>query len=272
MRCRRKDVTLKLSRIRDGSCLKRMKATTINEVVDFLEQIIIDSKKNNDPLGYFAALYHTVTIRVREDIGKNVFKNGKRMELLDVTFANRYLEAYADYQAGKTVTASWLRSFQMSKKYWPIVLQHLLMGMNAHINLDLGIAVAEITDPENIDDLQHDFNKLNEILANLVQGVENDLSRIWPTLIWILKITKKIDDFLINFSMKVARDGAWKFAKELVGKGTVEKSEMILIKDVEVANFSRIISHPGFIVRMIFGIVRLGEKGTVALKIKALEA
>ncbi|MEO1260613.1 MAG: DUF5995 family protein [Bacteroidota bacterium] len=249
-----------------------MKATNINEVVDLLELIIIDSKNENDPLGYFAALYQTVTMKVREDIGKGVFQDDKRMERLDVTFANRYLEAYSDYKTGKTVTASWLRSFQLSKKYRPIVLQHLLMGMNAHINLDLGIAVAEITAPQNIDDLQADFNKLNDILAKLVEGVEQDLSKIWPRLIWILKATKRIDDFLINFSMKVARDGAWSFAKELVGKTPAEKNELILRKDVEVANFSRIISHPGLIINIILGIVRLGERGTVADKIKALES
>ena len=248
-----------------------MKATNINEVVDLLEHIISDSRKENDPLGYFAALYQKVTIQVQKDIGNHVFENAKRMEMLDVVFANRYLEAYADYKAGKTVTASWVRSFQLAKDFWPIVLQHLLMGMNAHINLDLGVAVAEITTTENIDDLQHDFNRLNEILANLVADVEDDLSRIWPTLLRILKWTKKVDDFLINFSMKLARDDAWGFARELVDKSLSEKNELILRRDMEVANFSMVISNPGIIVRIIFAIIRLGELGSVAKKIKELE-
>ncbi|WP_317165172.1 DUF5995 family protein [Flavobacterium ajazii] len=32
----------------------------------------------------------------------------------------------------------------------------------------------------------------------------------------ILKLTSKIDNFFIDFSMKTARDDAWKFANEFV--------------------------------------------------------
>jgi len=33
-----------------------------------------------------------------------------------------------------------------------------------------------------IDKLHGDFNKINEVLASLVNEVENDLAEIWPTL------------------------------------------------------------------------------------------
>lgn len=247
-----------------------MKATTIQEVVDSLEKIIDDAEKENDPLGYFAALYQLVTKTVRDKIGTGYFEDDKRMEKLDVTFANRYLEAHADFTKDKIITKSWKKAFDLSRKKKIIVLQHLLLGMNAHINLDLGIAAAEISTPENIEDLQKDFNKINEVLSVLTKNVEKDLSEIWPTLKWILKLTRKVDDFLIGFSMEFARDEAWRLANQLVGKEGAEKEQLIKERDQDVATLTRLIVPQNFIERFIFWIIRIGEKGDVAFKIKTL--
>jgi len=43
--------------------------------------------------------------------------------------------------------------------------------MNAHINLDLGIAAVEISRNKNLDDLENVFNKINEIISLLVHEV-----------------------------------------------------------------------------------------------------
>ena len=189
--------------------------TTIDEVVAELEDIINEAVKKNSPVGYFAALYQKVTIKVKEEIANKFFDDGPRMEKLDIIFAKRYLDAYYDWKENKEITQAWKYTFEMDKNDHLIVLQHLLMGMNAHINLDLGIAAAQISNKSNIDDLENDFIKINEILSSLVNEVQNDLSVIWPILKRILIRTKKVDDFLIDFSMELARDGAWRFAKLL---------------------------------------------------------
>ncbi len=227
--------------------MNTIQINTIDEVINELEEIISECEKSNNPLGYFAALYQKVTIKVKEGIESNFFDDGSRMEKLDVIFAKRYIDAYYAWQKGEAVTKSWQKAFEISNNYWPIVLQHLLIGMNAHINLDLGIAATEVSKNKNIDDLQDDFNRINDILSSLVNEVQNNLSEIWPTLKKILQKTNKADDFLVDFSMKLARDGAWKFAKKTV-----------------------LITNPGFVANLIFKIVRLGEKGTVSTRIKQL--
>lgn len=250
-----------------------MKATTINEVIDALDVIILNSKDSKSPLGYFAALYRKVTIGVKKGIAEGDFEDGARMEKLDVIFANRYLEAYNLYQKGEDPSLSWAIAFTKSKNYWPIVLQHLLWGINAHINLDLGIAAVETVDEENetIHDLKNDFNKINELLAGLVGEVEQELSNIWPTLKFILKISGKIDGFLINFSMRTARDGAWKFATELSEVRKENRREMITERDVRISEIANYISSPGVIASLIFKWIRLGEKGDVVERIEILE-
>ena len=245
---------------------------TIDEVIEALDEIIKQSEDNNDTAGYFAALYRRVTHRVKLGIANNEFEDGARMEHLDVLFANRYIDAYFAWKQNKPVSTSWQKAFHITTNYWPIVLQHLLMGMNAHINLDLGIAAAAISNGKNIIALQNDFNKINTILSSLVAEVQNELADIWPGLKWILQRTKKVDDFMVDFSMQLAREGAWKFAVSIAGKTVGELDILIAARDVKVAEKTKIITHDGFVVSLVLGIIRLGERGGIKQKIGKLKA
>lgn len=248
-----------------------MIAKNIDEVIDHLEDIIQASIEEENTLGYFAALYQNVTITVKEKLGTNYFDDDKRMEQLDVVFANRYLSAYADYKQGRKTTESWEIAFNSSKDNSLVVLQHLLLGMNAHINLDLGIAATEISTQSTLPNLHNDFNKINDILSALVDEVQNDLAKIWPTLLKILKWAKKVDDFLINFSMNLARDGAWKFANELALVEKGKRENLISTRDKKIFELAELITNHGFVGKIIFTIIRFGERGKPSDKIKALE-
>jgi hypothetical protein len=244
--------------------------TTIDQVIAELDLIISNSVKNNDPAGYFAALYRKVTAKVKEGIVTGYFDNGSRMEQLDVVFANRYLDALAGFSNNLPITLSWQKTFDLLSDKKPIVLQHLLMGMNAHINLDLGIAAAEISKGQDIAELQNDFNRINEILSSLVHEVEEDLSVVWPALKLILKHTGKIDDYLVDFSMKLARDGAWKFATEFSGLQEESHQTAIFDRDIKVAAKTDLILKPGWIASFALWLIRITEKGSVSSKIKTM--
>lgn len=248
-----------------------MQAKTIDEVIKALDAIIDETKKQNSPLGYFAALYRKVTLRVKEGIQNGEFQDGQRMEKLDVIFANRYLDAFNQYSNNLETTKSWQIAFDYGNKFWPIVLQHLLLGMNAHINLDLGIAAVEtvLKEEQPLGDLEQDFNKINQLLAELVDDVEKELSQIWPALKYLLKFFGKVDDFLINFSMKQAREGAWKFANAYYI--ATNREQLLTERDVKVAGIASYIMPSSLLLRIIFGLIRLGEKGTVKKKIEILE-
>ena len=245
--------------------------TTIDEVIATLEFIISESEKNNDTLGYFAALYKKVTIKVKEGIAAGSFHDGTRMEQLDVVFAKRYIDAYFSFKKGEPTTLSWQKAFNVSSHYQPIVLQHLLLGMNAHINLDLGIAANEISKGKNIADLENDFNRINEILSSLVHDVEKNLSEVWPTLKLILKRTGKVDDFMVDFSMTLARNGAWKFANQLFSSPEDQINSLIEIRDQKVNAKANIITNPGMVATIVLFIIRVMERGSVASKIRKLK-
>lgn len=240
---------------------------SIDEVISALDEIISEALKRNSSAGYFASLYRKVTIKVKEGIASGYFDDCQRMELLDVTFANRYLNAYQAFLQNQPVTESWRKTFELSDQYWPIVLQHLLMGMNAHINLDLGIAAAKVTKNKELAMLEKDFNRINDILSSLVHEVQGDLSAVWPALKYLLKWSGKIDDYLVDFSMKLARDGAWKFADQFHQTPENEHEIAILNRDRKVASKVNVILKPGLFASFILRIIRITERGTVAEKI-----
>ncbi len=192
-----------------------MRATTIEEVIFQLEQIIEDECTNNSCMAYFPILYRKVTVRIKEGILNTEFENNQRMEKLDVLFANRYIDAYQSYNSHKPFTKSWKNAFDAAKKGQLLIMQHLLLGINAHINLDLGIAVAEtVGNDGELMDFENDFNKINEILGSMIADVEAKIISVSPLFGLLDRFGKGREDKLVSFSINVARDGAWLFANQ----------------------------------------------------------
>lgn len=247
-----------------------MTINTIDDVIATLEFIIQESETNNSTQGYFAALYLKVTRQVKAGIIAGDFQDNGRMEQLDVIFAKRYIDAYFDHQQGKTISQSWQAAFLLAEDYWAVVLQHLLSGMNAHISLDLGIAAAEVMKGQDIQQLHGDFKQINTLLAGLVDQVQQELAVIWPKLHWILRKTKRTNKFLTDFSMEVARDGAWRFAQKLAQTPDERWLTEMENRDDRVARNNKLIIQPGWLMSLALKVIRLGERGTIQQKIQGL--
>ncbi len=239
------------------------KAATIDQVIERLTAIVEESKADRSRRGYFAALYRKVTIQVKQGIDEGFFDDGPRMKRLDVIFANRYLDAFDQYRSGGTPTQSWVFAFAVSEQRWPIVLQHLLLGMNAHINLDLGIAAARTVPAEQLPDLQSDFNKINTILASLVSGVQQELAQIWVTLRLLNRYLGSVETSLINFSMNKARDHAWSVAQRVAPLNEAAQATEIEQLDSGVLKLARHVRHPGVVGSLVTKTIRAGERGTI---------
>lgn len=192
--------------------------TTIDEVIDRLGGIVQSATDNGSRLGYFGALYNRVTIAVRAGIRSGAFDDNARMERLDVIFANRYIDAYDRHARGDKPTLSWQTTFSAVERADLSILQHLLLGMNAHINLDLGIAAATVAPGAQLEGLQGDFNRINVVLASLLPIVEGQLREMSPKLDRLsgaAHAANGLDERVGNFSMEKARDAAWRFARRL---------------------------------------------------------
>lgn len=192
----------------------RVPATTITEVLARLDEIIADTRATNNPAGYFTYVYRHTTAAVKRAIDAGRFEDNTRMETFDVAFANLYLEAWEQYLCEEPCAASWQLSFDAATQS-KAVLQHVLLGMNAHINLDLGVAAGQLMVGQQLDDLATDFRLVNNILQEIIDELQDRISRISPLFHLVDRLGKGRDEHLLDFSMRAAREQAWVVARQV---------------------------------------------------------
>lgn len=255
----------------DGRAFSRgMTLESIDEVLRELDAIVAVSRERGVADGYFAALYRRTTAEVKARIERGVFEDAARMTRLDVVFACRYLDAWHARERGEPTTAVWNVALGAGRDFWPIVLQHLLLGMNAHINLDLGIAAAQVAPGAAIGGLERDFNAINGVLSDMVDDVQARLERIWPAMRWLDRVGQDLDEAIVNFSIRRARDHAWLTAVTLAPLPQPARQAHIQKVDAAMAALGRRVLHPGASLAWKLAAIRLRERGSVAAKIDAL--
>lgn len=246
-------------------------ANSIQEVIDNLDTIINWSRLHQSPMGYFAMLYRRMTVAVREGIQNNIFEDGPRMDQLDTAFANRYLQAWTAYTSQQHCTNAWYTVFEACSNQQLIVLQHMVAGVNAHINLDLGIAAAAIAPGDKIFALQHDFDLINGIIASLLQGIQDSLCKIWPPLRVLEDIANNNQNLVLNFSIVTAREAAWANALALAFIPDNMRDIHINTMDNAVVTITNRIINPGLATEMLLLPVRSMENTDVGKNIDLLQ-
>lgn len=242
---------------------------SVQDVLDALDALIERSLDQGDRVGYFAAMYRQVTAKVAEGIAAGFFDDGERMERLDVTFASRYLDAVGQYRAGGRGTRSWELALGATATSRPLIVQHLLLGINAHINLDLGIAAATTAPGNALPGLRRDFDRINEILAGLVAGIEVDVAEVSPWIGLLERIGGRHDDEIVRFSIEMARTEAWRFAVELAPLDPGHRAGAVSARDARVARLAGQILHPGLLEAGLL-VIRSRESNDVRRVIRVL--
>src|SRR5712691_2212257 len=237
---------------------------TIDEVIAELDQIILRARNERSRLGFFATLYRNVTIQVKAGIAAGAFADGARMEKLDVTFANGYLAALDAFRNGKPLRNCWLVSFRLAAKWPPIILQHLLTGMNAHINFDLGIAAQAVAPGAELASLEHDFNRINDILGAMVAKVRTDVEEVSPWINFLDRLAPSAENKFINFSLDKARASAWLVANIVNSTPPEQLARRLSILDDGVAILGSLIGSPNeWLVSLGLHVIRLRESNDI---------
>jgi len=244
---------------------------TIDDVIEKLTAVIHECRRIESPIGYFAALYRRITIAVKQAIAARQFDDNERMERIDVTFASRYLDALEQYRSGAQPTMPWAIAFRAARYSSPLVFQHLLLGVNAHVNLDLGIAVAEVCPGTALAGVRNDFFRLNALLGGQVDTVRRELSEICFLLRWTALLGRP-EDRLVSLAVDLGRDHAWGIAQRLAAASPAEQPAVIQQAEAEAARLANDIRSPGLLLGLLFRLIRLTERGTVARKIDFLVA
>ena len=128
----------------------------------------------------FLGTYQRTTIAVGDAVSGGLFEDGPWVAAWDVAFANLYLAALDADLGGRRVPRPWRLAFDAPPELRP--LQHVLLGINAHINYDLPQALLAVisdedfADPAIVERRRRDHERIDGVLSGRVAAEDDELA------------------------------------------------------------------------------------------------
>ena len=243
---------------------RAVQAETPEQARELFAELVERDIRSGDRKGYFAALHLNTVSEILRQVSAGEFEQGQRIADVLLHFTNRYFAQRNAFETGGAVSASWKVAFEATTNPREVLFGHVVLGMNAHINIDLPIATARAKP------LRQDFEKINLVLASLldrVQQVIYETSRPWKLTKWI---APKLADSLINQGMKLARSHAWWVAQGLSALEEPQLTQELEAIDEAVADIAEAYQAPGKQHPWLMALSRWGEPKSVAEGIRRI--
>jgi len=165
----------------------------------------------------FNSLYFTITDRVAQALRTADVRNKDFLELLDVEFAKRYFSALRLWGDDDAATPdAWEVLFRRAQDDRVTPLAAAMLGVNAHINHDLALALVstwEQLGPPDPDEIHPDYLLVNKIFFEEIPGLRRRYST--PFQLKIDRLVGNLDDWSQRVLVSVTRARAWEQAERL---------------------------------------------------------
>jgi hypothetical protein len=164
----------------------------------------------------FNDLYLTITRRVEGALRTDA-SDPEFLELLDVEFAKRYFYALDRWNRDDEATPDvWEVLFKRARDVRMSRLSAAMLGVNAHINHDLALALVatwnDLGAPED-DVIHHDYLLLDQIFYDEIPLLRHGYSTEWQ--LEIDRLVGPLDDWSQRMLVTVTRAHAWDQALRL---------------------------------------------------------
>jgi hypothetical protein len=218
---------------------------SLQDVVSELERIIEWAHGASSRIGFFAAIYKRVTLEIERMVRADEFAEAETLVELDIDFADRYLSAVQAHREGRRTSRSWQVAFAASGDRRLLIVQHLLLGISAHINFDLGISCARVAPTAaRFEALRPDFARVTQVFAGLIDDVEDRIGVLSPRFGELDDIAGGLDEGLVGFSIQAARERALSNGHTLMSAGPRLARLLIESQDLLVASFGKALQNP----------------------------
>jgi len=177
-----------------------------------LEQRLRD---RDDRRSVFLSIYVKMTQQVSDGIENGRFGDAEWMRSYVRSFADHYRRAFLHFERGEIeeVPDPWQVAFGQAIAGETLVMQDAFLGVNAHINYDLALALDDIGIDPGRDSKYRDHREINDILAGLVDRQQEMLARMYaPGVENVDEIFGQFDEVLTLLSMTEGREQAWRVA------------------------------------------------------------
>jgi hypothetical protein len=240
--------------------------TSLADAVQGLTRLEDALRQRHDRRAIFATAYLVITTELHRKVEAGTFKDSAWAAQYAVIFANLYREALVTFEAGQlaAVPKAWQISFTTSLQNRALLIQDLVLGINAHINYDLALALTAVgIDPQR-PARYHDHLAVNQVLHVATDRLQDQVCSIYAPILKVLDAAGgRVDELLANFSVIKARESAWLAAVALVNARDAEEQAALRANlNDRAAVLSRLILSPNPLYPWLIGALRHLERRT----------
>jgi hypothetical protein len=183
-------------------------------------------RERGDRRGAFLCVYARVTEAVGVAIDDGAFADPEWVTDYLVTFADLYREALLAYETGDLVALPdpWQVAFETAARGDALVVQDVVLGINAHVNYDLALALQRVGVGPDRRARYADHCAVNAVLRSLVDEVQDRIAEFYaPGVTDLDESFGRFDEALSMFSLREGRDSAWRSAVALSSRFRVRR-------------------------------------------------
>lgn len=219
---------------------------TIDEVIGYLDGLQQRRSLTGDRRAVFATVYGLMTREMKRCIAERRFRDNAWVARYTLAFAGYYRAAMEGYDRGERVPKSWRIAFDTARQGTALISQDLLLGINAHVNHDLALALHAVSIEPDRAARHHDHTLVNQTLHDLTDLVSQRVSELYARgLAGVDACAGTLDEEVTNFSFAVARQNAWEAAVALANsRNEIERTTVRALLDLRAGAMARLILVP----------------------------
>lgn len=242
--------------------------STIRDVIERMDTLLSQWDAVGDFRAVFIRSYRAITVRMEQAVKDGEFEDNLWMEALDVRFAQEYFDALEAYESETGyLPTCWKFTFDLARQKKTTVLQDLLLGMNAHILHDLAIALYKMgLDPWQRALRERDHEKINEVLAGMIDKVQDDVSRHYSWALGFLdRLSDRKDELLTDTGTRITRNNAWIMALALTdAPDDIARTAVLRTLDTTALTAARLVTPNRFFLADFIPILRRWDRRLVS--------
>jgi hypothetical protein len=220
-----------------------------------IEALRADALAADDASGHFPAMYARVTAAVDRAAEDGAFADPAGMRAFAAAFAGWYLRPR---RHESTPPGCWQAAWDVAGNGRLLIVQHLLLGINAHVNHDLPQVTVELADQRGgLAGLRADFDAVNDVLAATYPIVLRDLGGVSR---WVNLVARRGGSQLFGFSLTAARRQAWDAATRLHPLDADGRRAYVAELDRLVRVLAYLVAHPGVPAQLLVRAARAVEE------------
>ena len=204
-------------------------------------------EQENDQRAIFLQCYSMMTQNMLDALDQGRFHDSDWVGNLLNHFAGYYFKSLEAYESPDLQTAAvWHYAHNAAQEADAMAVQNLMLGVNAHINYDLVLALVDLLDSEwpRLDEIvrearYEDYCLVNDIIGETIDNVQDlVLERYEPILDIVDKLLGPLDELLTSHLIRQWRGEVWENAMRMLELSTSDERERLRI-DIEASSLKK---------------------------------